>query len=144
MEYIQNKSLIRLIIISLIILFLMSIKKEVKVYPVFKETNLYETYIIYFDDNYITTKNINDYIYDEIESIYLKDYKNISSNWYNINKKIGINKNIENIEKKYKYLLKENSLNEDTIYIDINGIKISKAIILTNDINKYNYRYEKY
>lgn len=144
MEYIQNKSLIRLIIISLIILFLMSIKKEVKVYPVFKENNLYETYIIYFDDNYITTKNINDYIYDEIESIYLKDYKNISSNWYNINKKIGINKNIENIEKKYKYLLKENSLNEDTIYIDINGIKISKAIILTNDINKYNYRYEKY
>ena len=122
----------------------MSIKKEVKVYPVFKENNLYETYIIYFDDNYITTKNINDYIYDEIESIYLKDYKNISSNWYNVNKKIGLEKSIENMEKKYKYLLKENSLNEDTIYIDINGIKISKAIILTNDINKYDYRYEKY
>ena len=147
-EVIKDRNLYILIIISILTLILIKIKDKENHVAAFNENNTYDLYIIDLKDKYVTTKNINDYISDEIEEIYPyidKKYSNvINSSWYKIDKLINEDKNIKNLEENYKKIFYKNALREEVIYIDLNGLKISKVKILTNNIDKYkNFKVQK-
>ena len=147
-EVIKDRSLYILIIISVLIMIFIKIKDSENHIAAFNENSTYDLYIIDLKDKHITTKNINDYISDEIEEIYpyidIKYSNIINSSWYKIDKLISKGKNIKNLEERYKNLFYANALREESVYIDLNGIKISKIKILTNNIDKYkNYNVKK-
>ena len=147
-ETVSNKFLIILIIISLITILFFKINNNSKTISVFNENNIYESYIIDFEDTYVTSKNIDNYISDEIEAIYPlidKKYESVvKSSWYNIDKLLNKDSNITKMEEYYEDIFNKNTWNEEAININLNGIRIKKVRVLTNNINKYkNYKIKK-
>ena len=115
---------------------------------VFNEYDSNKTYIVDVEGLGINTKNIESFDTTEIIAIYPNIYKRyesiVDSGWYNIDKTISFNKNINNINRYYKNIFDNNKLNEQTLDIDINGLGISKIKVVTDNINKYNkYKIEK-
>ena len=147
-ETVSNKFLIILIIISLITILFFKINNNSKTISVFNENHIYESYIIDFEDTYVTSKNIDNYISDEIEAIYPlidKKYESVvKSSWYNIDKLLNKDSNITKMEEYYEDIFNKNTWNEEAININLNGIRIKKVRVLTNNINKYkNYKIKK-
>ena len=139
-EIIKNRTLFIIIIASLILMIFLKGKDKEYVSAI-NENNIYELYLIDLEDKNITTKNIGKYITCDIVSIYPsvdKKYENIiKSKWYDIDKLISKDDNIKKIEDYYQELFRQNALSEEAIYISLNGLKISKVKIMTNNISKY-------
>ena len=148
-ELIKDRLLISIIIISLLGIVLSTLDKTSdNIVPVFNEYDSNKTYIVNVEGEGINTKNINSLDTTEIIAIYpniSKRYEGIiESGWYNIDKTISFNKNINNINRYYKNIFDNNKLNEQTLDIDINGLGISKIKVVTDNTNKYNkYKIEK-
>ena len=108
----------------------------------------YNTYIVDFKDEYITTRNLEESFKNEIEAIYpafSDKYNSILKNdWYYVDKTINFDKNLEILESKYKSIFQNNALSKENINIDLYGIKIGKIRVFTNSISKYrDYTIEK-
>ncbi len=132
-------------LVILIFTFLIFTKQEnEKTIPVFSEDN-YNTYIVDFKDDYITSKDLTNFqtidaIYPYVDSKYSFD-----SHWYYIDKTISLDQNIKILIDKYKKIYDYNAFYNESVNIDINGIRIKKIRITTNNINKYNmYDITKY
>ena len=55
-----------------------------------------------------------------------------------------MDKNIDYLNRYYKRLFHNNNLNREALEIELNGIIIGKAKVVTDNINKYsNYNIEK-
>jgi len=149
MARVSDRLLISIIIISLLGIVLSTLDKNSEnTLPVFNEYDSNKTYIVNVEGEGINTKNIDSLDTTEIIAIYpniSKRYEGIiESGWYNIDKTISFNKNINNINRYYKNIFDNNKLNEQTLDIDINGLGISKIKVVTDNINKYNkYKIEK-
>ena len=149
MARVSDRLLISIIIISLLGIVLSTLDKNSEnTLPVFNEYDSNKTYIVNVEGEGINTKNINSLDTTEIIAIYpniSKRYEGIiESGWYNIDKTISFNKNINNINRYYKNIFDNNKLNEQTLDIDINGLGISKIKVVTDNTNKYNkYKIEK-
>ena len=149
MANISNRLLISIIVISLFGIMLSTLgKKSDNIVPVFNEYDSNKTYIVDVEGIGINTKNIDSFNTTEIIAIYpsiSKRYESIiDSGWYNIDKTISINKNIDNINRYYKSIFDTNKLNEEVLDIDINGVGISRIKVVTESINKYSkYKIEK-
>ena len=149
MARVSDRLLISIIIISLLGIVLSTLDKNSdNILPVFNEYDSNKTYIVNVEGEGINTKNINSLDTTEIIAIYpniSKRYEGIiESGWYNIDKTISFNKNINNINRYYKNIFDNNKLNEQTLDIDINGLGISKMKVVTDNTNKYNkYKIEK-
>ena len=149
MARVSDRFLISIIIISLLGIVLSTLDKTSdNIVPVFNEYDSNKTYIVNVEGEGINTKNINSLDTTEIIAIYpniSKRYEGIiESGWYNIDKTISFNKNINNINRYYKNIFDNNKLNEQTLDIDINGLGISKIKVVTDNTNKYNkYKIEK-
>ncbi len=149
MARVSDRLLISIIIISLLGIVLSTLDKTSdNIVPVFNEYDSNKTYIVNVEGEGINTKNINSLDTTEIIAIYpniSKRYEGIiESGWYNIDKTISFNKNINNINRYYKNIFDNNKLNEQTLDIDINGLGISKIKVVTDNTNKYNkYKIEK-
>jgi len=149
MANISNRLLISIIVISLFGIMLSTLgKKSDNIVPVFNEYDSNKTYIVDVEGIGINTKNIDSFDTTDIIAIYpsiSKRYESIiDSGWYNIDKTIPFNKNIDNLNRYYKNIFDNNKLNEGVLDIDINGVGISKIKVVTDNINKYSkYRIEK-
>ena len=149
MARVSDRLLISIIIISLLGIVLSTLDKNSEnTLPVFNEYDSNKTYIVNVEGEGINTKNIDSLDTTEIIAIYpniSKRYEGIiESGWYNIDKTISFNKNINNINRYYKNIFDNNKLNEQTLDIDINGLGISKIKVVTDNTNKYNkYKIEK-
>ena len=149
MARVSDRLLISIIIISLLGIVLSTLDKNSdNILPVFNEYDSNKTFIVNVEGEGINTKNIDSLDTTEIIAIYpniSKRYEGIiESGWYNIDKTISFNKNINNINRYYKNIFDNNKLNEQTLDIDINGLGISKIKVGTDNINKYNkYKIEK-
>lgn len=149
MARVSDRLLISIIIISLLGIVLSTLDKNSEnTLPVFNEYDSNKTFIVNVEGEGINTKNIDSLDTTEIIAIYpniSKRYEGIiESGWYNIDKTISFNKNINNINRYYKNIFDNNKLNEQTLDIDINGLGISKIKVVTDNINKYNkYKIEK-
>ena len=149
MARVSDRLLISIIIISLFGIVLSTLDKNSEnTLPVFNEYDSNKTFIVNVEGEGINTKNIDSLDTTEIIAIYpniSKRYEGIiESGWYNIDKTISFNKNINNINRYYKNIFDNNKLNEQTLDIDINGLGISKIKVVTDNINKYNkYKIEK-
>ena len=149
MARVSDRLLISIIIISLLGIVLSTLDKNSEnTLPVFNEYDSNKTFIVNVEGEGINTKNIDSLDTTEIIAIYpniSKRYEGIiESGWYNIDKTISFNKNINNINKYYKNIFNNNKLNEQTLDIDINGLGISKIKVVTDNTNKYNkYTIEK-
>lgn len=145
--FISEKAAIILIVISVLILMISRVKKEDNTMTVFNEQE-YNAYIVEFKDEYITTRNLNESFKNEIEAIYPsfgEKYANILQvDWYYIDKTISFNKNIELLEDNYKSIFKNNALSDESINVDLYGVRISKIRVFTNNISKYSkYSYKR-
>ena len=145
--FISEKVAIILIIISVLALIVTNISKKDNAMTVFNEQE-YNTYIVDFKDEYITTRNLEESFKNEIEAIYpafSDKYNSILKNdWYYIDKTINFDKNLEILENKYKSIFQNNALSKENINIDLYGIKIGKIRVFTNSISKYrDYTIEK-
>ena len=149
MARVSDRFLISIIIISLLGIVLSTLSKNSEnTLPVFNEYDSNKTFIVNVEGEGINTKNIDSLDTTEIIAIYpniSKRYEGIiESGWYNIDKTISFNKNINNINRYYKNIFDNNKLNEQTLDIDINGLGISKIKVVTDNTNKYNkYKIEK-
>ena len=148
MTRVSNKVLVLIIIISLMCIIVSTLNKKDNIIPVFKEYDSNKTYIIDVEGLGITTNNISMLDTNEIIAIYpniSKKYQSIMDNgWYNIDKTISFNSNIDNINRYYKNIFNRNKLNIKVINIDIDGVSISKIKVITDNIDKYSkYNYEK-
>lgn len=149
MTSVSDRLLISIIIMSIFGIVLSTQgKNSDNTLPVFNEYDSNKTYIVDVEGLGINTKNIELFNTTEIIAIYPNIYKRyeniIDSGWYNIDKTISFNKNIDNINRYYKNIFDKNRLKEDVIDIDINGVGISKIKIVTESINKYSkYKIEK-
>ncbi len=149
MARVSDRLLISIIIISLLGIVLSTLDKNSEnTLPVFNEYDSNKTFIVNVEGEGINTKNIDSLDTTEIIAIYpniSKRYEGIiESGWYNIDKTISFNKNINNINRYYKNIFDNNKLNEQTLDIDINGLGISKIKVVTDNTNKYNkYTIEK-
>ena len=149
MARVSDRLLISIIIISLFGIVLSTLgKKSDNIVPVFNEYDSNKTYIVDVEGEGINTKNIDSFDTTEIIAIYpsiSKRYESIiDSGWYNIDKTISFNKNIDNINRYYKSIFDTNKLNEEVLDIDINGVGISRIKVVTESINKYSkYKIEK-
>ena len=149
MARVSDRLLISIIIISLLGIVLSTLDKNSEnTLPVFNEYDSNKTFIVNVEGEGINTKNIDSLDTTEIIAIYpniSKRYEGIiESGWYNIDKTISFNKNINNINRYYKNIFDNNKLNEQTLDIDINGLGISKIKVVTDNTNKYNkYKIEK-
>lgn len=144
--FISEKSAIILIIISILILMISHVKKGDNTMTVFNEQE-YNAYIVEFKDEYITTRNLKESFKNEIEAIYPsfgEKYANILQvDWYYIDKTISFNKNIKLLEDNYKSIFKNNALSDESINLDLYGVRISKIRVFTNNISKYSkYSYK--
>ena len=145
---ISEKRLIILLVITLTVLITSRLNNNENSVTVFNEMDAtYETYIIDFKDEYVTTKDLNEWT-DEIIAIYPdiseKYSAVITSNWYNYDKTISLKKNIEILEQRYINQYKSNAYTSEALEIGYNGLKLKKIKLITNDINKYeDYSYEK-
>lgn len=145
----SDRLLISIIVISLFGIVLSTLSKNSdNIVPVFNEYDSNKTYIVDVEGIGINTKNIDSFDTTEIIAIYpsiSKRYESIiDSGWYNIDKTISFNRNIDNINKYYKNVFDNNKLNEEVLDIDINGVGISKIKVVTESINKYSkYKIEK-
>ena len=142
MARVSDRLLISIIIISLLGIVLSTLSKNSEnTLPVFNEYDSNKTYIVNVEGEGINTKNIDSLDTTEIIAIYpniSKRYEGIiESGWYNIDKTISFNKNINNINRYYKNIFDNNKLNEQTLDIDINGLGISKIKVVTDNTNKY-------
>ena len=149
MANISDRLLISIIIISLFGIVLSTLfKNSDNIVPVFNEYDSNKTYIVDVEGDGINTKNMELFDTTEIIAIYpsiSKRYESIvDSGWYNIDKTISFNKNVDNINRYYKTIFDNNKLNEEVLEIDINGVGISKIKVVTNNINKYSkYKIKK-
>ena len=149
MTSVSDRLLISIIIMSIFGIVLSTQgKNSDNTLAVFNEYDSNKTYIVDVEGLGINTKNIESFDTTEIIAIYPNIYKRyeniIDSGWYNIDKTISFNKNIDNINRYYKNIFDNNMLKEDVIDIDINGVGISKIKIVTESINKYSkYKIEK-
>lgn len=149
MAKLSDTLLISIIIISLFGIVLSTLSKNSdNIVPVFNEYDSNKTYIVDVEGIGINTKNIDSFDTTEIIAIYpsiSKRYESIvDSGWYNIDKTISFNKNIDNINRYYKSIFDTNKLNEEVLDIDINGVVISKIKVVTDNINKYSkYKIDK-
>lgn len=137
-------------ILFFIIFFLIyfSINKKDKILPVFNDEKIYGSYEIDVSINSITTRNIKEFIADEIDAVYpyfdIKYSSIIKSRWFNIDKTISFENNMERFEEEYINILNNNSLKIKALDIKLEGIRIARIRIITDDINKYrNYAYTK-
>ena len=157
--FISEKVAIILIIISVLALIVTNISKKDNAMTAFNEQE-YNTYIVDFKDEYITTRNLEESFKNEIEAIYpaFSDKYNsifnifslnflmiiLKNDWYYIDKTINFDKNLEILESKYKSIFQNNALSKENINIDLYGIKIGKIRVFTNSISKYrDYSIEK-
>ncbi len=149
MTNLSNRSLVILIIVSIIVVIVSILyKKNDRVTTVFNEFDYNKTYVVDLEGYGITTENIGDYFDNDIIAIYPsigKKYLNIiSGGWYYIDKTISMDKNIDYLNRYYKRLFDNNNLNREALEIELNGIIIGKAKVVTDNINKYsNYNIEK-
>lgn len=149
MTSVSDRLLISIIIMSIFGIVLSTQgKNSDNTLPVFNEYDSNKTYIVDVEGLGINTKNIELFNTTEIIAIYPNIYKRyenvIDSGWYNIDKTISFNKNIDNINRYYKNIFDNNMLKEEVLDIDINGVGISKIKIVTESINKYSkYKIEK-
>ena len=149
MARVSDRLLISIIVISLFGIVLSTLsKKSDNIVPVFNEYDSNKTYIVDVEGIGINTKNIDSFDTTEIIAIYpsiSKRYESIiDSGWYNIDKTISFNKNIDNINRYYKNIFDNNKLSEEVLDIDINGVDISKIKVVTDNINKYSkYKIDK-
>lgn len=145
---ISEKRLIILLVITLTILFMSRLNNDEEVVPVFNEADTnYGIYIIDFEEDYVTTKDLHKYK-DEIIAIYPdiseKYSAIITRNWYNYDKTISLDKNIEIIEQRYINQYKNNAYTTEALKIQYNGLKLKRIKIVTDNINEYNnYSYKK-
>lgn len=145
--FISEKVAIILIIISILILMISRVKKDDTTMTVFNEQE-YNAYIVEFKDEYITTRNLNESFKNEIEAIYpffSDKYANILQvNWYYMDKTLTFDKNIKLLEDNYKTIFKNNALSDESINLDLYGVRISKIRVFTNNISKYSkYNYKR-
>ena len=149
MARVSDRLLISIIVISLFGIVVSTLSKNSdNIVPVFNEYDSNKTYIVDVEGLGINTKIIESFDTTEIIAIYPNIYKRyeniIDSGWYNIDKTISFNKNIDNINRYYKNIFDTNKLNEELIDIDINGVGISRIKVVTESINKYSkYKIEK-
>lgn len=149
MTSVSDRLLISIIIMSIFGIVLSTQgKNSDNTLAVFNEYDSNKTYIVDVEGLGINTKNIESFDTTEIIAIYPNIYKRyeniIDSGWYNIDKTISFNKNIDNINRYYKNIFDNNMLKEEVLDIDINGVSISKIKIVTESINKYSkYKIEK-
>lgn len=119
-------------------------KKDI-IKPVFNDKT-YSSYIIDISCDSITTRNINKYITDEIDAVY-PYVLNIKRQWFFIDKNISFEKNMNKLEKKYINYLNYLAKKEDALNIELEGIKLGKIKIMTNNISnysKYSYTIQNY
>ena len=149
MVRVSDRLLISIIVISLFGIVISTLgRNSDNTLSVFNEYDSNKTYIVDVEGEGINTKNIDSFDTTEIIAIYpsiSKRYESIiDSGWYNIDKTISFNKNIDNINRYYKSIFDTNKLNEEVLDIDINGVGISRIKVVTESINKYSkYKIEK-
>ena len=128
-------------ILFLLIVFILNINKNNnKLLKVFNDNDTYKSYIIDLSIDSITTHNIKDYIFDEIDALYPyfdNGYNNINISWYNIDKTKSFESNIKLFEEKYINYFNNNSKKDYAINIELEGIRIYKVIVITDNIERY-------
>ena len=135
------KNVIISTILFLLVLHILNMNKNRnELLKVFNDNNTYKSYIIDLSIDSITTHNIRNYIFDEIDALYPyfdNGYNNINTSWYNIDKTRSFESNIKLFEEKYIKFFSSNSKKDYAINIKLEGIRISKAIVITDSIEKY-------
>ena len=128
-------------ILFLLIVFILNINKNNnKLLKVFNDNDTYKSYIIDLSIDSITTHNIKDYIFDEIDALYPyfdNVYNNSNISWYNIDKTKSFESNIKLFEEKYINYFNNNSKKDYAINIELEGIRIYKVIVITDNIERY-------
>ena len=144
----EEKTIIILFILTIIALICVRLNDSDSTSLVFSSVDYeYNTYIIDVSDDYVTTHNLNE-IAIEIEEVLPfineKYDKIIQTNWYNFDKTLNYEKNINNLENLYKSIFLNNALSKEALELEYNGLRISKIKLITNDISKFsNYKYKK-
>ena len=135
------KNVIISTILFLLVLHILNMNKNRnELLKVFNDNNTYKSYIIDLSIDSITTHNIRNYIFDEIDALYPyfdNGYNNINTSWYNIDKTRPFESNIKLFEEKYINYFNNNSKKDYAISIKLEGIRISKAIVITDSIERY-------
>ena len=135
------KNVIISTILFLLVFYILNMNKNRnEILKVFNDNNTYKSYIIDLSIDSITTHNIKDYIFDEIDALYPyldNGYNNINISWYNIDKTKSFESNIKLFEEKYINYFNNNSKKDYAINIELEGIRIYKVIVITDNIERY-------
>lgn len=143
----KDRTIIILLVISLSLLFYERLKTQ-DVTVVFNETEepVESTYLIDLTNEYITTKDINNFKVIEAVLPYVEDkYKDIiREEWYYFDKNKSNEYNTLKLEEKYKNIFQKNALKLENININYYGVRIKKIRLTTTNISEYrNYKYEQ-